>query len=86
MREPEFNQAVKVTVRFFGPLAETFGTPTLEIALLLGSTIQDLANRLELGRSLEQGTRVALDGVLCSPDEEIPDAAEVAFLPPVSGG
>jgi molybdopterin converting factor small subunit len=86
MNESEFNEAVKVTVRFFGPLAEAFGTPTLEIALLLGSTIRDLAIRLELGSSLEQGTRVALDGVLCSPDEEIPDAAEVAFLPPVSGG
>ncbi len=82
----EFNEAVKVKVRFFDPLAEAFGTPHLEIALLLGSTIRDLAIRLELGRSLEQGTRVALDGVLCSPDEEIPGAAEVAFLPPVSGG
>lgn len=30
--------------------------------------------------------RVALNGEMCSPDVEITDAAEVAFLPPVSGG
>ena len=86
MSESEFHEAVKVKALFFGPLAETLGTREIEIALLLGSTIQDLANRLNLVRSLEQGTRVALNGVFCSVDVEIPDAAEIAFLPPVSGG
>ena len=86
MSDEEPQKAVKVTVRLFGPLAESYGVSTLEIPLLHGSTILDLAVRLELDTSLEQGTKVALNGVFCSPDEVLPDAAEIAFLPPVSGG
>tara|TARA_B100001750_G_scaffold224933_1_gene216424 strand:- start:1336 stop:1581 length:246 start_codon:yes stop_codon:yes gene_type:complete len=77
---------VKITVLFFGKLREQFGTRTLELALFAGSSIADLATRLQISENLDSGTTVALNGELCSPEMEIPDAAEVAFLPPVSGG
>ncbi len=86
MGSEERTHAVKLKVLFFGPLAEQFETRELEFPLPRGSTIRDLANRLEIGRMLERGTKVALNGEFCSADTEIPDAAEVAFLPPVSGG
>lgn len=77
---------VKITVLFFGKLREQFDTRTLELALFAGSSIADLATRLQISENLDSGTKVALNGELCSPEIEIPDAAEVAFLPPVSGG
>ena len=41
---------------------------------------------LEIEGMLDNGLKVALNGEFCSPDVEIPDASEIAFLPPVSGG
>ncbi len=79
-------RAVKFTVRLFGPLADKLGTKTLEFPLQVGSTIQDLAERLQIAEMLDNGMKVALNGEFCSPDVEIPDASEIAFLPPVSGG
>ncbi len=78
--------AVKFTVLLFGHLAERFGTKTLEFPLQVGSTIQDLAERMQIAEMLDNGMKVALNGEFCSPDVEIPDASEIAFLPPVSGG
>lgn len=86
MSGDEGQKAVKFTVRLFGPLSEIFGTRTLEFPLFRGATIQELAERMGISDMLEQGTKVALNGEFCSPDVPIPDAAEVAFLPPVSGG
>jgi len=79
-------RAVKFTVLLFGPLAEKFGTKTLEFPLLVGTTIQDLAERMQIADMLDNGMIVALNGEFCSPDVEILDASEIAFLPPVSGG
>ncbi|HIG20059.1 MAG: hypothetical protein CXT67_05265 [Methanobacteriota archaeon] len=86
MREEEATNAVKFTVLLFGPLAEKFGTKTLEFPLNIGTTIQDLAERMQIAEMLGNGMKVALNGEFCSPDVEIPDAGEIAFLPPVSGG
>ncbi len=86
MGEEGAARAVKFTVLLFGPLGEKFGTKTLEFPLLVGSTIQDLAERMHIADMLEKGMKVALNGEFCSPDVEIPDASEIAFLPPVSGG
>ena len=79
-------RSVKFTVLLFGPLAEKFGAKTLEFPLLVGTTIQDLAERMQIAEMLDNGMKVALNGEFCSPDVEIPDASEIAFLPPVSGG
>lgn len=86
MQEEGPSEAVKFTVRLFGPLAEKFGTNTLEFPLIKGATIQELAERMQIGEMLDKGMKVALNGEFCSPDVEIPDASEISFLPPVSGG
>ena len=86
MEGEEPTGAVKFTVRLFGPLAEKFGAKTLEFPLLVGTTIQDLAERMQIAEMLDNGMKVALNGEFCSPDVEITDASEIAFLPPVSGG
>ena len=54
--------------------------------MVLGATIADLDAHLELTQALEQGVKVAQDGTFCPPETELIDGAEVAFLPPVSGG
>ena len=38
---------------------------------------------LALGR---ERLRVAIDGAFCGWDAAVPDGAEIAFIPPVSGG
>ncbi len=86
MSEEDIRKAVKVTVRLFGPLADEFGVRELELPMLLGATIADLAAHLELTQALDQGVKVAQDGTFCPPETELIDGAEVAFLPPVSGG
>lgn len=86
MQEGGTSDAVKFTVRLFGPLAEKFGTNTLEFSLYAGATIQNLAERMQIAEMLDKGMKVALNGEFCAPDVEIPDASEIAFLPPVSGG
>lgn len=86
MADPSDILAVKCKVLLFGPLAEAFGQRELELPLELGTTIRQLAARIQIEERLSQGMRVALNGEICDAEVEIPDASEVAFLPPVSGG
>ena len=83
----ESNRAIKVKMLMFGPLAEKMGTRKIEVSLLDGTSLNDLAMQFELVEMLSSGLRVAVDGHL-EPDLSrlLHDAAEVAFLPPVSGG
>ena len=81
------NLAIRVTMLLFGELRERFGTGSIELSLPSGSTSLDLAKRFELDDSLDGGVRVAVDGIIGAPvDAELGDGAEVAFLPPSSGG
>ncbi|MBS71813.1 MAG: molybdopterin synthase sulfur carrier subunit [Thermoplasmata archaeon] len=86
MGNEQQDHAVKCDILFFGHLAEKFETKKLQIALYSGTTISQLAERLQIDDMLSTGIKVALNGEICDPDNIIPDAAEVAFLPPVSGG
>ncbi len=80
-------RAIKVRMLLFGPLAENFGSKEIEVALEEGSTVLDLAERFALSEMLSNGLRVAVDGNIgVDPEEPLHDSAEVAFLPPVSGG
>ena len=72
---------------FFGPLAESMGQREIEVVLLQGSSARDLIDRFRLTPMLDSGLRVAIDGVVGADlDENLYDASEIAFLPPVSGG
>ncbi|MDG1540005.1 MAG: MoaD/ThiS family protein [Candidatus Thalassarchaeaceae archaeon] len=83
----ESNRAIKVKMLMFGPLAEKMGTREIDVSLIDGTSLNDLAMQFELVEMLSSGLRVAVDGHLETDlSRLLHDAAEVAFLPPVSGG
>ena len=82
-----YGRAIRVTMLMFGPLAEKMGTREIEVNMPDGTTLFQLAERFELEGMLDSGMRVAIDGIVESnTSRELHDSAEVAFLPPVSGG
>ena len=85
--EEESKRAIKVKMLFFGPLAEKMETRGIDVSLIEGTSINDLAIQFGIVEMLSSGLRVAIDGNL-EPDLSrlLHDSAEVAFLPPVSGG
>ena len=83
----DYGRAIKVTMLMFGPLAEKMGTREIEVNMPEGATLIQLAERFELEGMLNSGMRVVIDGIVESnTSRELHDSAEVAFLPPVSGG
>ena len=83
----DYGRAIKVTMLMFGPLAEKMGTREIEVNMPDGTTLFQLAERFELEGMLDSGMRVAIDGIVESnTSRELHDSAEIAFLPPVSGG
>ena len=81
------HRAIKVKMLMFGPLAEKMGTREVQVNLSAGTSIEDLAERFELLEMISAGLRVAVDGKMeMNLSRTLHDAAEVAFLPPVSGG
>jgi|TARA_B100001113_G_C20904425_1_gene532848 molybdopterin converting factor small subunit len=85
--EGDSNRAIKIKMLMFGPLAEKMGTREIDVSLVEGTSLNDLAIQFELVDFLSSGLRVAIDGDI---EDDLSmllhDAAEVAFLPPVSGG
>ena len=83
----DYGRAIKVTMLMFGPLAEKMGTREIEVNMPDGTSLFQLAERFELEGMLDSGMREAIDGIVESnTSRELHDSAEVAFLPPVSGG
>ena len=83
---------MRVKVRYFASLREALGSGE-SLDLAVGATVGDLRDALmrgsdthaqALGRS--RALRCALNQVLCDEATPLPDAAEVAFFPPVTGG
>ncbi|HXE73595.1 MAG TPA: molybdenum cofactor biosynthesis protein MoaE [Candidatus Nitrosotenuis sp.] len=81
-----------MTVRclFFASLAGLAGGSEQVVEVPPGSTLADLVAELESRypglRAYGRVYRVALEGRLAELSEPLPDGAEVALLPPVSGG
>jgi len=83
---------MKVTLKFFASLREALGaggaldvpdgTTVAEVRLLLQGRDAAHAQALANGRAL----RCALNQVLCAESAVVPDGAELAFFPPVTGG
>ena len=79
--------AIRVRILFFGPLRGRIGSREITVSLIEGTSLQDLIDRFELSEMLSSGLRVAIDGeIQHSNDATLHDSAEIAFLPPVSGG
>ena len=77
---------VKMVVVAFGPLAERLGGRRHELTVASNSTIRDLVVSLGLTEWIAFGLSVAMNGNRCSMDTVVEDGAEIALLPPVSGG
>jgi molybdopterin synthase sulfur carrier subunit len=83
---------MKIQVRYFASLREALGaTETVELAP--GSTLGALREQLLArgGRHAEvlaraRPVRCALNQVMSDETAAVPDGAEVAFFPPVTGG
>lgn len=80
----------KVKLLYFATLREIIGIKGETLSLPNGSTVKDLKNHL---REKYPQTNPFLDSVVvslnrefASDDEIIPESAEIAFFPPVSGG
>ncbi len=69
-----------VTVLLFAHLRDRLG-PAVEVELPDGATVGELRARLPL-----EGCRVAVDLAFAEDSDVIPPGAEVAAIPPVSGG
>ncbi|MCP4093193.1 MAG: MoaD/ThiS family protein [Planctomycetes bacterium] len=72
----------------FAGLADLCGGNSLELCLTQASTVGDLINAaVEQCPALQQQVfRVAVDSRYVEESHTLPDTAEVAFIPPVSGG
>src|SRR5690349_10344574 len=81
---------MKIRLLAFATAADALGTDETEMELPEGSRVSDLRARLDREHpslaALWPRLAVAVDGRVVRPDEPIPDGAEVALLPPVSGG
>ncbi len=75
-------------VRYFGPLLDITGTGEEAVSLTLPATIAQIEERLQqLHPELRgQRYRIAVDETLRTAGETIDEAAEIALLPPFSGG
>jgi molybdopterin synthase catalytic subunit len=76
---------MKVVVRLFAGLRERAGTGRREVELPAGARVADVWGALELGDE-PAGLLYAVDRAYAEPDTELGEGAEVALIPPVSGG
>jgi molybdopterin synthase catalytic subunit len=81
---------MKISVLFFATLRDQAGVRKLELEIPEGTTLQVLKSRLAMERPLLTPALgrclAAVNKEFAFDAEEIPDGAEVAFFPPVSGG
>jgi molybdopterin synthase sulfur carrier subunit len=76
-----------VTVLYFASLREAAGIDSEVVATQ--ATLAQLYDQLQARHGFKLGReklRVAVDGAFADWQREVRDGAEVAFIPPVSGG
>ena len=81
---------IKITVLFFATFRDKAGTNRSEIKIPEGTTIAGLrtilAEKYPALESLADHALASINKEYAFPDQVIPDGAEVAWFPPVSGG
>jgi molybdopterin converting factor subunit 1 len=84
------SSAVPVQVHLFALARERAGGPSVSIDLPEGSTVADLksalARSLPALAPLVPSLRIAVNAEYVADDHPLPPGAEVAVIPPVSGG
>ena len=74
-----------MSVRLFAGLRERAGTGRRELELAEGAQVRDVWGALALGDE-PAGLLYAVDRAYAEPETELSEGAEVALIPPVSGG
>jgi molybdopterin synthase catalytic subunit len=81
---------VKVHVLLFAQAREKTGHAAIALPLEAGARVSDALDALEREHPalspLRPHLAIAVNGALARPGDAIPDGAELAVLPPVSGG
>ena len=80
----------KIKVLFFATLRDRAGTKSLEIEIPEDTTVQDLKDQIARDYpSLEQSMEsvvISINREFAFDESVVPESAEVAMFPPVSGG
>jgi molybdopterin synthase sulfur carrier subunit len=78
---------MSVTVLYFASLRDAAGcsSETLARPASLRALYEELRGRHRFAMAADS-MRVAVDGAFVGWDESVEDGAEIAFIPPVSGG
>jgi molybdopterin synthase sulfur carrier subunit len=85
---------MEINLRFFASVREALGASDEKLNLPPNVTTVGAVRDLLIGRggvwaqalSHDRALRMAFNHVMCEPDTEVKDGAEVAFFPPVTGG
>jgi molybdopterin synthase catalytic subunit len=81
---------MNVTVRLFARCRDLAGAGSVSVALPPGATVAELRRRLAAEHpalaALLPRCAIAVDGEFAEETQPLPRDAEVALLPPVSGG
>ncbi|WP_301239340.1 molybdopterin converting factor subunit 1 [Polycladomyces subterraneus] len=81
---------MKISILLFAGIAEEIGTRQLEMELPDDTTVGDLlahlANQYPNAASLLRQSFVSINHEYAAPERPIPPEAEIAIIPPVSGG
>jgi molybdopterin synthase sulfur carrier subunit len=83
---------MSLRIRYFASVREALGEGET-VPHVAGETVALLRQRLRASSAVhamaladDKALRCALNQTLCSMDAPLPDGAEVAFFPPVTGG
>ena len=79
-------KAWKISILVFGPLREHIGNERIELSVVSKTTVRDIIKQFYLEKWIELGLKAAIDGNIIPLDSILHDGAEIALLPPVSGG
>jgi len=83
-------QAMTINVKLFAAARQCSGREEVAIELSAGATVGDLRAALATAcpelNALLPASMVAVDHDYAANDQVLPDRAEVALIPPVSGG
>lgn len=82
---------MKINLLFFATLRSLTGLKSIELEMLPGSRVADLKSLIaerfpEVAPALVQTVLVSVNREYADDEQIIPDGAEVALFPPVSGG
>jgi molybdopterin synthase catalytic subunit len=81
---------VRIQVLFFAQARERAGCAAAALELPAGSRVRDALAAIARAHPglapLAPHLAIAVDGTLARPDDAVPEGAELALLPPVSGG